>query len=607
MPNLDPLVRQQSLMFEHSELLREQFTRFGESLQGLYGMIQGMRDEVDDERQQRCQAEEKGASAMASLRAEIDGDRHKEDRVAKPLDDRLLSLREEVLLRARAADAEVQRTSSKLDELVKDTNQQLIVLDDKVRNLADSQHAELVDMVSTERQFHVSALNAIRDEVKALSNALSSEAQQRASEIKSLEARVGDELRRDQESSESSCATLRHDFFEELKRQVDAEVKLRAAELQRVDSQASDHRDHCLSSFSGADERRRSGETALKRHTEEVVASLSAKLCELESAVSAQASRLENDASRALEEWKADSAELSAASQRLGNLLGGQLEKHRVQLQGEREQRGETAAELATEVSQLRKELSDAANASQHSTALAIRSLHRTLEEEQASHSALSEAFASQTSELHENHRSLGSSVAKAMSEHSRIENTADAARLGHEELWHVFNSLQQSSSSASGEMQEELRTLSARAHQLEVDRLGEMSAQLNGFATFSGDISSKVAVMERSSMHDNVAMTQKLDQCTYDLEQTRTLVDRMFDSASKDFIESKDANYRMYVTSYGDVAVFQRSDHGKWGSDFLGVPRWHAGVGEKPVCSVNREMQAHEKDRFLALANRGS
>ena len=29
MPNMDPLVRQQGLLFEQSELLREQFVRFG--------------------------------------------------------------------------------------------------------------------------------------------------------------------------------------------------------------------------------------------------------------------------------------------------------------------------------------------------------------------------------------------------------------------------------------------------------------------------------------------------------------------------------------------------------------------------------------------------
>lgn len=156
-----------------------------------------------------------------------------------------------------------------------------------------------------------------------------------------------------------------------------------------------------------------------------------------------------------------------------------------------------------------------------------------------------------------------------------------------------------------------QLQDLDIRTEQIEVDRLAALSGRLEEYASMNEDVEAKLVTLEQCSLKEHAGLSSRLDNCSYDLEQTRVILDGLARTATRDFIESPNSQFRLYVTPDGDVAVYQRNNWGKFAdSDFQGIPCWHAGsqtLGDRPLCSVNREMQAHEKDRFLALANRSA
>mmetsp|Transcript_47606 Transcript_47606/g.113313 ORF Transcript_47606/g.113313 Transcript_47606/m.113313 type:complete len:145 (+) Transcript_47606:1-435(+) len=141
----------------------------------------------------------------------------------------------------------------------------------------------------------------------------------------------------------------------------------------------------------------------------------------------------------------------------------------------------------------------------------------------------------------------------------------------------------------------------------MEIQRFGQVSRQLDELGTQQGDAAAKLASVESAQTRQEKSWTQKLDTQAKDLLRAQSRLDQLAEqSLQHDFIESKDQQYRLYVTMDGDIGIFRRAGWGKHGGDFAGVPRWHAGaVGEKALCSVNRETQSYEKDRFLAMANR--
>eukprot|EP00435_Cladocopium_sp_Y103_P019590 s632_g4.t1 len=97
----DPLVRQQGLLFQQSELLREQFMKFAEALQRLHSSVEELRDDLQAEHQQRLHSEDERFSSPDDVRDQIE--------------EKMALLREEVSMRSRSSEAEVQRLGSCLD------------------------------------------------------------------------------------------------------------------------------------------------------------------------------------------------------------------------------------------------------------------------------------------------------------------------------------------------------------------------------------------------------------------------------------------------------------------------------------------------------------
>merc|ERR1712061_383999 len=183
------------------------------------------------------------------------------------------------------------------------------------------------------------------------------------------------------------------------------------------------------------------------------------------------------------------------------------------------------------------------------------------------------------TNELHTSLETVQTSLETAIAE--RCQTVADDAKLGREELWHVLSAVQERASYVG----EECRELDARTEQ---SVLGQ-SEQLQQCASLAGVVSTKLETLEQCSLREQVALTARIDECTHDLARTTDTISNLADRAS--FIESRNAQFRLYLMADGDAAIFQRNDQGKWGSDFQGVPCWHSGTGERPLCCVNRDM----------------
>jgi len=202
---------------------------------------------------------------------------------------------------------------------------------------------------------------------------------------------------------------------------------------------------------------------------------------------------------------------------------------------------------------------------------------------------------------LTEEQRTMSLTLTRTLSDGCRT--VASNAELGREELWHVLNSVQD----RTANLENEVSTLAVHTQHVERDKLGELSGKIDEFGTLSGEVWSKVEKLENISLKEQVSMTNRLDQCVHDVAKTRDIVHGLADKRP-DFLETPDSQYRMYLTPQGDVAIYKNNGWGKWGNDFRGVPCWHAGasgMGDKHLTAVNREMKDHEKDRFLASANR--
>jgi hypothetical protein len=379
--------------------------------------------------------------------------------------------------------------------------------------------------------------------------------------VERVKAEIDGAVSKERVSTQTSVAVLREEVRQALESRENAENQQRQAALQVVEKRLEDE---CLGGLRTQEARRESTEAAL-----------------------AEAIRAEREAwQRALGAQRQDVLEsvavaVSTAAHRWGLELEGVNQR-------------------ASEVSDLRSALATEAEVQAEASSglrteawAEMSCLHQSLKEEELATAALRHAFTKTTAELSERTREFKASLEASMS------HGWDNASLGREELWHVMHAVEDQATSISTEV----RQLSSRTTTVEVSRLGEVSSQLTEFASLHEEMSSSIQTLENSSLQEYVRLTTRLDECTSDLLRTREDVSKL--GGNKHYLESTNARYRLYVTTDGNVAVFPRNDWGRWGSDYSGVPCWQAGCGDKPLCSVNRDMQAHEKERFLALANR--
>lgn len=609
MPSMDPLVRQQGLLFEQSELLREQFLRFGEGMQRLHGMVERLREDLEVEKQQRLHGEDQASSSLAGLRMDFNNERRRQDVVLKQADERLIAAREEMILRARGCDSEMQRLGGRLDSLVADISPQIAGLHEKQRASGEDLQSEFRSRLSEEHAWCEASLKSLRKELLenlAGKSQLQDELQLRDKGFVRLDARIDEEclrnLREESDLWQTSFAACRKECedlqqtvgqsLESVSIRIDAVSRDGVIAVEALDRRVTEKLESCFSMLGGEERGRLEAQEAFQ----ESLKHLSGKLSMAETDISRRIVDMENESACEAQLHAARLTALSGAHEELGAELGM-----------ERQQRSVNTLGLLSEVNEVRSEVSREIE-SRHEVAAQLDqysqqtdSLQRLAQEAKSTREALS----LQSSELRERTGELQLSVETALSDITQLRSVADGAKLGQEELWHVIGSLQEHNALANAQLQE----LDIRSEHIEVDRLGAVSCKLEEFATMSDDLTARFDTFEQCSLKEQVAITSRLDTCFYDLVQTRSSVDALLEDTNQDFLQSQNARFRLYLTPEGDVAVFQRNNWGKWSdSDFQGIPCWHAGsqvVGDKPLCSVNREMQAHEKDRFLALANR--
>jgi hypothetical protein len=267
----------------------------------------------------------------------------------------------------------------------------------------------------------------------------------------------------------------------------------------------------------------------------------------------------------------------------------------RDELSSESRHANEFKLHVNSDIEQLRAHLLAEVDAQKATTALVNHltressSLKQGLREEESAHTFLTEE-----------QRTMSSTLTRTLSDGCRT--VASNAELGREELWHVMSVVQD----RTANLENELSTLASHTLHVERDKLGELSGKIEEFGTLSGEVWSKMERLENISLKEQVSLTSRLDQCVHDVARNTDMVRSLADK-HVDFLESPDSQFRLYVTLQGDVAVYKNNGWGKWGADFKGVPCWHAGAGgtDKHLTGVNREMKDHEKDRFLASANR--
>jgi len=621
MPSMDPLVRQQGLLFEQSELLKEQFFRFGEGMQRLHGSLERLREDLDLERQQRVQGEEKNTSALMALCVEVNGERRKQEMMLKQVDERLISVREEVVLRAKAADGEMQRLGSRIDGLATDIGAQLMGLLEKQQVFGDALQAEMHSVVSEEHAWYETSLIAVRDELlQSLvgKTQLQEEVRQRGQALARLETRIDEEClvslraesshwqasleagQTEREALKNSLTTVR-EVLETMRIGLSTESQHRGAGLESVNIRIDGNYDECLNVLREEECRRLAGEESLRLSVHESLASLNGRLSAAEGALTDRIAGMEAESACEAASWLERMAALNATQQHLGAEMGS-----------ERQQRSVNTVGLTTEVSEIRWELAreveshhEAASSLSQCTQQTAR-LQQFVQEEESAQSALNEALSQQAHELQERTSELHMSLQTAVSD--GLRGVTDSGKLGRDELWHVLGILQEHTLAATEEMQE----CRIRTKNVEEKTLGQFQGQLEEFASLNGEMVTKVESLEKCSLKEQVELTSRLDIYAYSHDQTREIVDGLASQiATRNFLEAPNSKFRLYLTPDGDLAVFQRNNWGKYAdSDFQGVPCWHAGCqpgGDRPLCSVNREMQAHEKDRFLAIANRVS
>lgn len=481
MPSMEPLVRQQGMLFQQSELLREQFMKFAEALQRLHSSVEELRDDLQAERQQRLHGEENVTSMVASMKTEV----HEQ------LEEKMALLREEVTMRSRSSEGELQRLGSCLDTVSQQLGGQLMLVAEEQRNLSDAF----------------------------------------ATKLQAFQESIG--------SSMASKVSL-----EELRSQVEKQLQ-QAAQKAEAALQAR--------------------EAALK---EDIASLRSDAVCEAE-------------------QWSQRFATVEAASQKLCTEMANEHQQTRI-----------SAVGLATELSELRDALSKESQSYQESTTSVQRwvtetmALKQALQEEEIAQAALSTAVAENKLEL-EKQVALAKSLAEATTDYKN----------GKEELWQAMSSVEESNKQTVKDME----SIRLRTQHMEVQRLGQVTRQLEELTAQQGDTSGKLDRVEQAQQSGQKSLVTKLDDHKTELKEAQTMLTQLSEqSTSHEYIESKDHQYRLCVTMDGDIGIFRRSGWGKHGSEFAAIPRWHAGaVGDKALCSVNRETQSYEKDRFLALANR--
>ncbi|CAE7201813.1 unnamed protein product [Symbiodinium natans] len=453
------------------------------ALQKLHAGLEEVRrgEDLHVDRQQRLHQKESMAAALASVRNEVH----------EHIEERLSILHQEVTMRSRSTDGELQRLGGCLDSITQQLGAQLLAVTEDQRSLSENVHARIAQL----------------------------------------------------QDSFSGMAASRT-MLEDLGAQV--EVKIQGA-LQ-------------------------TGATALHER-EEVLAE--------------RIQNVQTEAACEAEQWKERFRTVETASQQLCAEMAAEHQQTRI-----------SAIGLATELSELRDALAKESQSYQESTTSVQRwitetmALRQSLQEEEVAHAALHGKVAEHATELK---RQVG--VSKGL---------ADAAaefKSGKDELWQAVVAAQEGNEQTLKDVQE----LRLRTQHMEVQRFGQVSRQIEELTVQHSAASSKIEDIEQSHSQGQKALASKLDSHVQNLLQAQQEIHHLTEqSAQHDFIESRDQQYRLYVTMDGDIGIFRRSGWGKHGGDFAGVPRWHAGaIGDKALCSVNRETQAYEKDRFLAMANR--
>ncbi|CAK9065066.1 unnamed protein product [Durusdinium trenchii] len=481
MPNMDPLVRQQGLLFQQSELLREQFMKFAEALQRLHSSVEELREDLLNEHHQRVHGEEHVASTLSSLRVEV----HEQ------MEEKMGLLREEVNLRSKSSEVELQRLGSCVEGVSQQLGAQIITVAEDQRSLTENLAA-----------FQVSVGN----------------------------------------TAVSKTA------LEELRNQVEKELQV------------------VLNTTDGA----------LREREASLIAAMKEEIATVRSEALIEA-----------EQWRERFSTVEAASERLCAEMAAEHQQTRI-----------SAVGLATELSELRDALSKESQSYQESTTSVQRwvtetmSLKQSLQEEEIAQAALSNAVAENKLEL-EKQVAIAKTLAEATAEYKN----------GKEELWQAMSSIQDTNE----QNVKDIESLRLRTQHMELQRFGQVTRQLEELTVQQGDTTGKLERVEQAQSNTHRALSSKLGGHSQELQQAQAMLNQLSEQNTQhEYIESRDRQYRLCVTMDGDIGIFRRSGWGKHGGDFAGVPRWHAGaVGDKALCSVNRETQAYEKDRFLAMANR--
>eukprot|EP00437_Effrenium_voratum_P029133 CAMPEP_0181415394 /NCGR_PEP_ID=MMETSP1110-20121109/9995_1 /TAXON_ID=174948 /ORGANISM="Symbiodinium sp., Strain CCMP421" /LENGTH=542 /DNA_ID=CAMNT_0023538297 /DNA_START=14 /DNA_END=1639 /DNA_ORIENTATION=- len=474
MPDMDPLLRQQGLIFQQSELLREQFMKFAEALQRLHAGVGELREDLLAEHHQRLHAEETMTSTLATFRKEVH----------EHIEERLALIRDEASMRTRSIEGEVQRFGSCLDAVSQQLGGQIFTVAEDQRMLSEN----------------------LANKVAAIQESLGQSAASKA-------------------------------MVDELRREVDAKIQ----------------REH------------HAGTASLQKHEAMLKQEIAALRC---------------DQLCGEELWAEKFGAVETASQNLCSEMAAEHQQTRISALG-----------LATELSELREAMTKESVTYQESTqsvelwVTETIALKQALQEEELAHAGLSHSVAENKVELQ-----------KQAAQSKTLAEAAADYTTGKEELWQMLNTLQDGSQQTFKDVQE----LRLRTQHMEIQRFGQVSRQLDELGTQQGDAAAKLASVESAQTRQEKSWTQKLDTQAKDLLRAQSRLDQLAEqSLQHDFIESKDQQYRLYVTMDGDIGIFRRAGWGKHGGDFAGVPRWHAGaVGEKALCSVNRETQSYEKDR---------
>eukprot|EP00439_Symbiodinium_sp_Y106_P039002 s1642_g4.t1 len=607
MPNMDPLVRQQGLAFQQSELLREQFMKFAEvgarcmctggqpespeALQKLHAGLEEMRallrySLLDASSSAKFAALRRGHASRPAAAAPRKGETSAPgtscqawsinfSKIAAPIgaqSGRFHPLRlplHAALLRSQ--DSVAAALASIRNEVHEHLEERLSILHEEVTMRSRSTDGELQRLSS--------CLDSIAQQIGAQLMAVTED--QRA-----LSENVHARMTEFQNSFSDSTASRA--MLEDLGAQVEAKIQ---GALQ-------------------------TGAAALHEREEVLVEKIA---------------NVQTEAACEAEQWKQRFHTVETASQQLcteipgrkacrGDLLlesstscfcAGTIQGPTIlympstdvgvlRMAAEHQQTRISAIGLATELSELRDALAKESQSYQESTTSVQRwvtetiALRQSLEEEELAHAALNGKVAEHAVELQ-----------RQVVMSKGLANAAAEFKTGKEELWQVVTSAQESNEQTVKDIQE----LRLRTQHMEVQRFGQVSRQIEESLGFSfvltvqhSAASSKIEEIEQSNNHGQKAFASKLDSHAQSLLQAQQEIKHLAEQSSQhDFIESRDRQYRLYVTMDGDIGIFRRR-----GGDFAAVPRWHAGAtGDKALCSVNRETQAYEKDRFLAMANR--